>query len=458
MSTEEHEGGRPRSFAGQAKRIGVQAWALVGIAIVVYIALRVIGVIWPAIELLLAGVVMGFIMSPLTNLLEDHGVPRAAGSLISLVVLVAVVALFFIFLAPPFVSQLAQMLGEVPAYVLRVREATGQFWENYGSSGTEEVRQVVDSLLDTVSSVGLEASSELAERLSNGLVSSAVSLVNGTVTIFLGLVVAFWLAKDYPVIVREFRVCAGPGHERSLTVLLAIMSRSMGGYLRGTVATSVFDGLLSFVLFAASGHPYAGLCAIIVGVFHFVPVIGSWVAVFFASALALFSSPMLALVTLLGSVVVQNVTDNIVSPLVMRSAVQIHPALSLLGLIIGSCLGGVLGMVLAVPLTAAIKSVFVYYFEQESGRQLVSYDGALFQGTPFRNASGDIEPAFDALDDGDFFSDTRLVDQPPAQAPVAGERTGVPHRTLRESVVELARAARRRAGAPKSENDEEKPN
>ena len=53
--------------------------------------------------------------------------------------------------------------------------------------------------------------------------------------------------------------------------------------------------------------------------------------------------------------------------------------------------------------------MFVYYFEQRSGRQLVSYDGALFRSTPFRGEDGSVEPAFDALDDDKFFEDTLLV-------------------------------------------------
>ena len=146
----------------------------------------------------------------------------------------------------------------------------------------------------------------------------------------------------------------------------------------------------------------------------------------------------------MGSVVIQNVTDNVVSPLVMRSAVKIHPALSLIGLFIGNSLGGVLGMLLAVPLTAAIKSVFVYYFESRSGRQLVSYDGALFQGTPFHDARGGVEPAFDALDDDRFFMGSRLVDGAQTEAPVADEPPKARAHALANALSDAVERARER--------------
>lgn len=430
---ERDTGAGQRDALGIFRSLGIRAWAFIGVAVVFGICVWAMGFIWPAVELLLAGVVMGFVCSPLTNFLEDHGVKRTIGALVALLVLVAVIVGVLLLLMPPFVEQLAEVLRKVPTYVIKVRTSVDGFWRRYGNAENADVQQSVNQAVNAISGIGIKTSSELAERLSSGLMSSAVSFVNGFATLCLGLVLAYWFAKDYPVIAREFITIAGPRHERGLSVLLAVI-------------TSVFDGLLSWVFLALVGHPYAGLAAILVGVLHFVPVIGEWVAVAFAVLLALFESPMLAIVALLGSVVIQSLTDNVVSPLVMRSAVKIHPALSLVGLFIGNSLGGVLGMLLAVPLTAAIKSVFVYYFESRSGRQLVSYDGALFQGTPFHDAHGGVEPAFDALDDDRFFMGSRLVDGAQTEAPVADEPPKAHAHVLADALSDAVERARARRG------------
>lgn len=415
------ESGQEASGTVRARRVGAHAWALVGCMLAAVLVVRALGLVWPAVELLLVGVVLGFICSPVTNALERRGVPRALAALLALLLLVSVVVLAGVVLGPAFLNQLVDMLQRMPRYVSQLRAAASQFWDAFGSSRTQEVQTVLDQLLAALSNMGLNASTELIEKLSSGFVSNVVSLVNNLFTLFLGLVLAYWLAKDYPRIVRELGVVAGPAHEDELFVVLAVMSRSMGGYMRGIVITSAAGGLLSFAGFALIGHPYAGLMGIVVGVLHFVPVIGPWLAAGLAMLLALFASPALALETLVVSVIAQNVTDNLISPLVMRSAVKVHPALSLVGIIIGSALGGMLGMVLAIPLTAAIRSVFVYYFETKTGRQLVSYEGALFQSTPFHDGEGVPLPAFDALDDDKFFESTLLVSSKGARCPVADE-------------------------------------
>ena len=88
------------------------------------------------------------------------------------------------------------------------------------------------------------------------------------------------------------------------------------------------------------------------------------------------------------------------------------------GIIVGGCLGGPVGMVIAVPVTAALRGFFVYFFETRTGRQIVSEDGALFWSRPYVDGKGDPIPALDALDDERFFEGSRLSFSPD----VLGER------------------------------------
>ena len=267
----------------------------------------------------------------------------------------------------------------------------------------------IQNLVAALSTMGTKLASDAANQISSGLIPNLMNTVSTLFMAFLGLVVAYWLAKDYPKIVHEFAVIAGPERQSDLTLLFAVMSRSMGGYMRGILVTSTVGGFLSFIGFVAIGHPYAGLMGIITGVMHFVPVIGPWCAAAISCVVAFFTSPLLALESILVSVVAQNVTDNVVSPLVMQSAVRVHPVLSLMAITIGSSVGGALGMALAIPLSAAIRGVFIYYFERRTARQLVSYDGALFKGTPYTHDDGTPSPTLDALDDEHFFETSRLV-------------------------------------------------
>lgn len=404
-----------------AKRWAVTAWAVVGCAAVFVLAVRALGLVWPAVELLLVGVILGFICSPITNALERRRVPRGLAALVALLVVLAVLLGLAAVLVPPVVQQTMELLRKVPYLVAQAQDALGSFWRQFGSTDNADVQGIVNQMASGLGSSGTELASKALDQLSNGIMTNLRDSVSHFTTFFLGLVLAYWLAKDYPVIVREMGVISGPEHQGNLTLMLAVMSQAMGGYMRSIVFTSLICGVGSFAALVLVGHPYAGLAAVIIGLFHFVPVIGAWVSVILAAALGLIASPVVALWSLVLSIVIINVTDNVLGPVIMQSTVKVHPVLSLVGIMIGSALGGVLGMLLAVPLTAAIRSVFVYYFEARTGRQLVSEEGALFRSRPFTDSAGNPEPSYDALDDDHFFQNTLLVQRDDCKASGGGD-------------------------------------
>lgn len=398
----------------------VRVWTCIG-GILIFIAVIVaLGYLGPVIEFLGVGIIVGFICSPIVNGLERHGVGRALGALIALVVVLGVAIGIAALLGPLFTEQLLSLLEKVPTYLHEAQEWIQSLFEKYGSSTTADFHVNVTSLVDGLSSMGSRFATDMASQISTGLLPNLMNTVNVFFMFFLGLVLAYWLACDYPKIVREFAVIAGPKHQEDLTLLLAVASRSMGGYMRGIVITSIVGGTLAFLGFVLVGQPYAPLMGILTGLLHFIPVIGPWFSAAIATVTALFVSPICALWTLIVAMIAENITDNLVSPVVMRSAVQVHPAMSLLAIVIGSTLGGAVGMAISIPVSAAIKGVFIYYFETRTGRQIVSYDGAIFQGTPFRHADGSPAPSFDALDDDHFFATSKLVPEP-AEPDVSAE-------------------------------------
>lgn len=426
-----------------ARLVAVRAWAFIGCAIAFAIILAILGRVSSAVICLSVGAIVGFICSSITNWFERHGVSRGIGALLSLVLVIGVVLAFLIWLVPLFVGQLSQMLDRVPSLFAQSQEFVQHLFSSYGSAETTDFQANVQSLLVGLTDVGTTLVSKLAGWLSRAFVPNVMSLVNTIVMSFLGLFMAYWFAKDYPLIMRELGVIAGPRHAEDLALLVAVLGRSVGGYMRGIVVTSIIDGVLAYIGFTICGNPYPGLMALVAGVLHFVPVIGPFTASFLAALVGLLVNPVVAFWSFVLSDMAQNFTDNVLSPLVMRSAVKIHPAMSLIGVTVGASLGGALGMALAVPLTAAVKGAFIYFFENKTGRQLVSWEGAFFKGTPFHHPDGTPVPSFDALDDDSFLERSLIIDpstmdgveaeeRPDAEKPILAE-------TLRQQLEEFKR-------------------
>ena len=393
-----------------ARTAAFRVWTVVGLIIIGIALLNVFGVLAPVIEFLAVGSLIAFVASPIVNSLEHRGVSRGIGSLIGLVFVLAVIACIVMVIVPIFTEQVMEILTRLPGQLRMLGDLVSQIAHDFKALSQGTWASDIDTMLSSLADAASRFVTQLAGDVGKGMFPFISQFASQIFVVFLALVLAYWLARDYPVIHREIGTIVGEDRETSYRFMIAILSSSVGGYMRGMIITACVGGLLAFIGFVVIGHPYAALMGVVTGLFHLIPVIGPWFSSVIACLLAFFTAPMLALWTLIVTVVAQNVTDNIVSPKVMQSAVQVHPAMSLTALVVGSSLMGALGMVVAIPLCAALKGLFVFYFEKETKRQLVTYDGAIFKGTPFRNEQGEPVPAFDALGDDRFVVDSELID------------------------------------------------
>jgi predicted PurR-regulated permease PerM len=96
----------------------------------------------------------------------------------------------------------------------------------------------------------------------------------------------------------------------------------------------------------------------IAGVFNMIPLIGPWIGAIPGIAVALATKDVkTAVLVAVVMLVVQQIDNHLITPTVMRRAVQLHPAAVMMALLAWGTLGGFLGLLLAVPLTATIKIV-----------------------------------------------------------------------------------------------------
>jgi Mg2+/Co2+ transporter CorB len=61
---------------------------------------------------------------------------------------------------------------------------------------------------------------------------------------------------------------------------------------------------------------------------------------------------------------VDSITDNLISPRIMAQALKVHPAAVLIAALIGLSLLGLIGVVMAAPVLATIKLLFDYIFRK----------------------------------------------------------------------------------------------
>ena len=73
---------------------------------------------------------------------------------------------------------------------------------------------------------------------------------------------------------------------------------------------------------------------------------------------------MCGIITLITIILVQTIEGNIINPIIIGKATDIHPITIVIGLLIFEHYFGIIGMIIATPVIGAIKILFNFFNEK----------------------------------------------------------------------------------------------
>ena len=126
----------------------------------------------------------------------------------------------------------------------------------------------------------------------------------------------------------------------------------VGGFMMGNLLTSIISSVGTFVWLVIFGVPYPLLLAIFVGVFDLIPLVGSTIAGFVVTLVALTRGLPIAIATAVFYISYRLLEDYLLNPRVMKHTVKISPGLTIVATLIGGALLGIVGALFAIPIAA----------------------------------------------------------------------------------------------------------
>lgn len=332
------------------RRWGIAAWSVIGIGLVTVSALWALAQVRDVLQILLLALVIVFLLNPAVSALQRRGVPRAAGSCLTYVVLAGIVAVGLVIFVPVFVQQVRQFVQDFPATAARLSDFAGRvdstLAERFPSFDLSQ--WIADQVRSLARNVG-----KLAFVLLGAVQAFAVLVV--------GPVIAFYLLIDLPRLQRMLLRIIAPSRRSEVAEVAAQVARTMGSFFRGQLAVAVIVGILSSLAMRLIGLPYWLLVGMVAGSFNIIPLIGPYIGAIPGIVIAgTFLSPIHMLFVALAMLAVQQIDNHFISPNVMRLAVHVRPVTVMVSLIAGASIAGFWGMLLAVPFVASARVVLAH--------------------------------------------------------------------------------------------------
>lgn len=312
----------------------------------------------PVISLMIVAVFIVYTINPLVNyLIKNHFKPIIAALISSLLILIAVMLLFYL-LIPGLIFEMRQLISflttefirDLPKVTAQLEEIDQRFKLELTAAFVEYANQFVRQVPGNI------------QLLLRNLTAISLGVVT-RIWIMLALVfLVFYLVQDLEKAKQNLTLLFPQIYKENIIHILGTVDLKVGAYIRGTLMKCLFVGLLIWTGLSLLGMPFAILLGITAGLFNIILYIGPFAAAIPALLLSIMpATPSFFLVVLL-YLIVQILDAFLFTPLFLGKATDLSPLTVVVAILIGAQLWGVLGIILAIPITATLKVLLDHYY------------------------------------------------------------------------------------------------
>jgi len=288
--------------------------------------------------LIIFSLIISLLLNPAIDFLQKRKVPRSLAAVFVYLAIFGVFGLLLFLIIPPFVSETQTFVQFLPQYFDKLapslRELGFQAFENFESF---------------VSGFG-----DLLLRSSGNIFSALAVVFGGIISTFTIFTIATFISLEEKGVERIIGLVSPKKYEAYILDLWLKTQTKVSKWFGTRILSSFFVGLLVFISAEILGAQYSVSFGIISGLFNIVPIIGPIVSGGLIFLFTFVDSWMSALILLAAFILIQQIENNIVSPLLTKKIIGLPPVLVLISLMLGGKLLGFLGALLAIPLAGVI--------------------------------------------------------------------------------------------------------
>ncbi|SFR88804.1 Predicted PurR-regulated permease PerM [Microbacterium sp. cf046] len=294
-------------------------------------------------------------LDPVLRWFERHKVKRPwAIAIVFLILGVLGVGLLWL-VVPTLIDQISEFITGIPDSIANFEKSDTYAWlEGIFGPGLSTLVNEVQSFITDPANIA---------AISGGLLKIGAGIAAAVSGGLIVIVLTLYFVASLPAIKESMMQFAPARNRPKVRDMTNQITESVGGYLMGMVILAFFNSVVAFLLHLILGLPYPLLMGVLAFSITIIPLVGPVLYWIFASVLALFTSPVSALIFAICYLIYIQIEAYVITPRVMSKAISIPGSLVVIGALIGGTLLGLIGALVAVPVTASIlliiKQVFI---------------------------------------------------------------------------------------------------
>lgn len=336
------------------------AMAILAIAIlIIYLldktsVLVILGKIISILSPLFIGLLIAWLVEPAINYFVKNKVGRKLATVVVYLILIFIIILIAALIVPEFIAQVNELITRIPNFLKSINTFIN---DTFKSTADFDLSSVKESLINTINNFVNNFTSENLTGIVEKL-SSSIKVVSNFV---LGILIAFYLSLDFKNVNKYVSILVPNRFHEDIKKITTPLNEMLRNYVNGTLLSCLFVMILSLIGFLISGVSSPLLFAIFCAITNLIPYFGPYIGGIPVILIGFTMNPYVGFGCLITVVLVQFLEGNILNPLIVGKAVDLHPVILMLSLLVFEYFFGIFGMVIAVPIVATIKIVLLFF-------------------------------------------------------------------------------------------------
>lgn len=321
----------------------------------------------------LAAVVIASATEPFTAWFGKYHIARLPAVILMYLALAGMIVGIFYFFLPPLLNDTSNFLASAPRYLDSIsiwdplqkdsltesKTAVQSFSEDLTQS-----RQVVSSFTKGLSLSQIVANMKTAiSSISQGFIETLSLVFGGVFSSILIIVLSFYLAVQEDGVSAFLQFVTPARNEKYILGLWKRVQHKIGLWMQGQLILALVVGLMVYLVLSIFGPVlHVGnplLLAFLAAAFETIPLFGPILSAIPAIATSYTDGSFGTALAVAGIyLIIHQLENNLIYPLVVKKIVGVPPILVILALIIGFKLAGFLGLLLSVPVAAMLMEYF----------------------------------------------------------------------------------------------------
>ncbi len=299
--------------------------------------------------------IISVLLNPVINFLKWLRIPKVLAVIFTYLLIFGALGLIIYLTAPLFITEIRQFSQLIPQYFEKISPIFKEL--------KIEVLQSLEGFTQTITG-GLE-------QISISILNALTTFFGGVASAFFILSLAFFLSLEEKGVERVLRLLSPKKYEEYILALFERCQTKVSGWFGARILACLFVAVASFIIFYLFKIKYAIILAFLAGILNFIPFLGPLITgILLILLVGVSDSWLKALIILVAFIVVQQIENNIISPVLTRKFVGLPPILVLLSLVVGSIIFGFLGAIFAVPVFGILYEFIKEFLEKRKEEEV----------------------------------------------------------------------------------------